>query len=414
MINDVFAPVVKTLFIPEGNPGVQEVKEIRAVPRVIQADGDAQEITVSGEMDLSITYVPINEIDDEVPWRTIQFSEEDDLGRRENEEQVIARLESALKDDQDEDDEKDQWFRIDISVPFTLAIDTDGFCREHIVKINPCIHSSNWFLVGPKAIEYEAVLQLASQEEARESGEIKREKPIILQMEELSEEKDSGKEEPKREDSREEDSGAQELMEQESRVEQQKKPKEQEKQKEQKEQKEQQEQKQQEIIEVKEPVVQKEVQQEIIKQEKSPIQQQGPIEKQDLIQVQRDKSIKQEDPISPEPICSREEMPVPVFSQKQDQKPLTGLRVEEKPKIKPKIQPAAKTMAKSEIKIEKDGHRVLAEKEYFQMKFYRVQLGEDLDAIADKFGIPRERISTHNSINEEEIRTGLLLSIPQS
>lgn len=392
MIKDVFAPVVKTLFIPEGNPGVQEVKEIRAVPRVIQADGDAQEITVSGEMDLSISYIPINDTDDEIPWRTIQFTEEDDLGRRENEEQVIARLESALKEDQGEEDEEgkreDQWFRIDISVPFTLAIDTDGFWRDHIVKIDPCVYSSNWFLVGPKAIEFEAVLQLASQEEA-EKTEIKGEEPKIMQMEELTRE----------ECSREEDFREEEHIEQGFRVEEQK---------EQKEQKE-------EIMEQQEPgVAQQAAQQETIKQQKS-LKQQDSIEKQELIEKESgDQSLKQEERKCTEHLCPQEVIPIPVLSQVQDQKPLTCFKEEEKPKIKPKIPSVSKPMDKSEIKIREEKYRILVEKEYFQMKFYRVQLGEDLDAIADKFGIPRERISTHNSINEEEIRTGLLLSIPRS
>lgn len=47
------------------------------------------------------------------------------------------------------------------------------------------------------------------------------------------------------------------------------------------------------------------------------------------------------------------------------------------------------------------------------MKFYRVQLGEDLDAIADKLGVSKESIRELNAVGEEEIKFGLLLSVPR-
>jgi len=403
MINDVFAPVVKTLFIPDGNPGVQEVKEIRAVPRLIRAEGDAQEITVSGEMDLNITYVPIKDRDDEVPWRTIQFSEKDALGRFDNEEQVIARLESALKEDEEEDGTggNEEWFRVDISVPFTLAIGTEGFGKDHIIRLDPFVHSTNWFLVSPKAIEFEAVLKLASQEDfdAEKGGEEPKPLPrqeIVKgheinfertgepgQNEELISKAEPGEPEmreakPECPDIRKEEPEIREL-----RVEKPEMKKAEEEQPKQLKPKD------------------TEVKQELKEQKAT-----GPEVKQDSWEQK---------PKAPE-IKQEEKQQKPQESTPQTAPPA-------KPfgpppiwqAIKQTIKQEAKPEAKTEIKPGEDRHSLfLSDKGYYQMKFYRVQIGEDLDAIADKFGISRERISTFNSINEEEIRTGLLLSIPRN
>lgn len=165
MKNDVYAPVVKTLFIPEGNPGVQSVHEIRAIPRIHDAQGDSQEITITGEMDISITYLPMRESDHELPWRTVNFEDEGDFTDTEPDEKVIARLESALREEDDFDRRENQYRDLSLNVPFTLAIGTEDLGRDHVVKLEPCVHSTNWFVVSPKAIEFEAVLQLAPQEE---------------------------------------------------------------------------------------------------------------------------------------------------------------------------------------------------------------------------------------------------------
>ncbi|MGI6685103.1 MAG: LysM peptidoglycan-binding domain-containing protein [Bacillota bacterium] len=385
MINDVFAPVVKTLFIPDGNPGVQEVREIRAVPRLIKAEGDAEELTVSGEMDLSITYIPISEADDEVPWRTIEFSEKDDLGRFDNEEQVIARLESALKeDDEDDRDREEQWFRVDISVPFTLAIGTDRFSQDYIIRLDPFVHSSNWFVVGPNAIEFEAVLKLAAQAET-ENEKVAEVQNISPQREVLREEEiriSEAEEQPVKEEmANEEETRQHDLREEKTEVEEIKE--------EAKEEKPKEEETAKEVVQQKKP-----------KEEETA--------KEEIQQIKTKEEVKKE---------KTKEQKAIEEAKKILQKLPPFKRSDDLPKINPLVamKPITKQEVKPEAKPEEVRHSyLLGEKGYFQMKFYRVQLGEDLDAIADKFGISKERISAFNSVHEEEIRSGLLLSIPHN
>ena len=48
----------------------------------------------------------------------------------------------------------------------------------------------------------------------------------------------------------------------------------------------------------------------------------------------------------------------------------------------------------------------------YKLCFYRVQNGEDLDAVAEKHALSREIIIAANRVGEEDIKTGMLLTIP--
>ncbi|MEN3005796.1 LysM peptidoglycan-binding domain-containing protein [Dehalobacterium formicoaceticum] len=394
MVKDVFAPVVKTLFIPEGNPGVQEIKEIRAVPRMTQAEGDDQEITISGEMDLKIRYLPIDDMDEDIPWRSIQLTENETWSAAENEEQVIARLKSALKDEEEETVQErlkdDETRELEICVPFTLAIDTEGLCRDHPMTMNPSVHSSNWFLVNPKAIEYEAVLQLITEENAEPV--FRAEEPIPLD----EEFREASNTEPisAAEEYREIPSTKSILLEEEYRE-----------------------------IPSTEPILLEEESREIssaepilLEEESGEVPKAEPILTEEVYYEAENYRTEENEEI-PELYAQTndwEEIPTETaskdsFSEREIPQFREVVPLENQVPL-PLPQKLIKVAAKEkEVRSESSGRQ-----SYFQMKFYRVQAGEDLDAIADKFGISRERISTFNAIHEEEIRTGLLLSIPGS
>lgn len=356
MVKDIFAPVVKTLFIPEGNPGVREIKEIRALPRMTQAEGDDQELIISGEMDLSIRYLPINDADEDIPWRSIELKENESWNPEENEEQVISRLKSALKEDVEvpHHERFPEEVQLRITVPFSLAVDTEGLYRDHPLIMNPAVHSNNWYLVSPKAIEYEAVLQLITEED---------EEPVLRSEEALEEEtREAVSEEPVilEEETREAVSAEPEILEEEIRE-----------------------------AASAEPVILEEESREAVSAEPVILEEET------------------RETVSAEPVILEEEIRE-VSSIKPILREVYNARENEMIPLPQPRKPAQETIKEKDVRFDSSEKR-----SYFQIKFYRVQAGENLDDVANKFGLPRERIRTFNAVHEEEIRAGLLLSIPK-
>jgi hypothetical protein len=401
MVKDIFAPVVKTLFIPEGNPGVREIKEIRALPRMTQAEGDDQELIISGEMDLSIRYLPINDADEDIPWRSIELKENESWNPEENEEQVISRLKSALKEDVEvpHHERFPEEVQLRITVPFSLAVDTEGLYRDHPLIMNPAVHSNNWYLVSPKAIEYEAVLQLITEED---------EEPVLRSEEALEEEtREAASAEPVilEEETREAVSAELEILEEEIREAVSEEPA---------------------ILEEEsreaasaEPVILEEETREAVSAEPEILEEEireaasaEPVilEEESREAVSAEPVILEEETreaVSAEPVILEEEIRE-VSSIKPILREVYNARENEMIPLPQPRKPAQETIKEKDVRFDSSEKR-----SYFQIKFYRVQAGENLDDVANKFGLPRERIRTFNAVHEEEIRAGLLLSIPK-
>lgn len=390
MIKEVMAPVAKTLFIPTGNPGALEVKEIRAVPRLSQANANDQEITLSGELDLDIMYLPLT------AKEGLEFSTQ--------EEEVIARLEMALQHDVDDEDdvenwlpenledkladertqeEKVEWYQLEISVPFTVDIEKGAISEEQVIKLDPRLHSCQWLLVDPRAIEFEGVLKLSSKEEVDAQAGEKVVEPLPRveasleeeAMEELKEENEEAEAEAEGKEIEEVELGEKEIVEEEG--------------------------------EIREGIGVTEATEKVF--EEAGVEKDEDYLANNLIEnFEEDVLGNLEEGTKAKEIENqgeeREEIQEKIVEMPAgNQEEIIDQEI--KPLFLENIKPYEPPKDTISLNYPEKGN-------HFQMKFYRVQTGEDLDAIAEKFGISRERLRASNAIHEEEIRTGLLLTIP--
>ncbi len=96
------------------------------------------------------------------------------------------------------------------------------------------------------------------------------------------------------------------------------------------------------------------------------------------------------------------------------------IKIESKEEEKEKVIPAPKTEqkaveGKAQVTYRKDSldlDALASSVATYRLCFYRVQNGEDLDAVAEKHALSRESIIAANRVGEEDIKTGMLLTIP--
>lgn len=410
MKNTIHAPVVKTLFIPEGNPGVQEVSGVRVVPSVNNVEGNTNELTITGDMEIRLSYVPEVASNDDLSWEKIDLSRDDDFGDGDLGEEALSKLEEAVQEVKVDlpDSESLEW-QVVLNVPFTLAVEMERIPKDNILRLDPQVENVNWMLVGSKAIELEAVLKLSSEEpdtlteayrnvdtqeslEEEENVETSGDKaaPVEESIEtstdsvetsfarmeieeeevepssadnteavEESEEVSTDRAEAV-EESVEASTGSAEAIEESVEV----------------------------STESAEPV---EESVEVSTDSTEPVEESVEVSTESAEPVEENVEVSAN---SAEPV----EESVETSSDSEE-----VVEVLEKPQTVPVI--------KQEYIMQNDTGT--QDVKHYVLKFYIVQSGEDLDAIAEKHQVNKENILALNQINEEEIRTGQVLSVPK-
>lgn len=287
MKSDFVAPIIKTLFVPDGNPDIQEVGSISVDPRIRNADANDTEITISGDMQIELSYRPLTTAEDSPMWRKIDLDELDEAKENSgvSDEESLRNLEESFRNEEDVSCEENR--RINLEIPFTLAVGKEVMDKEDVLRVEPVVQNVNWMLVSPRAIEFEAVLKLESEKAPAED--------LPLASEEIR----------------------------------------------------------------------------------------GDI----LAESIEDQSV-------PDAVtncrCQTETMCQESLVKRDSWQP---------PEIKHSYR--------------EEQRAFFPNSGFYQMKFYRVQWGEDLDAIAERLEVSKEIIKSVNGISEEEIKTGMLLSIPK-
>lgn len=287
MKSDFVAPIIKTLFVPDGNPDIQEVGNISVDPRIRNADENDTEITISGDMQIELSYRPLTTAEDSPMWRKIDLGELDEAKENSgvSDEESLRNLEESFRNEEDVSCEENR--SINLEIPFTLAVGKEVMDKEDVLRVEPVVQNVNWMLVSPRAIEFEAVLKLESEKAPAED--------LPLASEEIR----------------------------------------------------------------------GDILAESIEDQSVP----------DAVTTCR---------------CQTETMCQETEVKRDSWQP---------PEIKHSY---------------RDEQRVFFPSSgFYQMRFYRVQWGEDLDAIAERLEVSKEIIKSVNGISEEEIKTGMLLSIPK-
>jgi hypothetical protein len=466
---DIYAPVVKTLFIPEGNPGVQEINEIVAIPVIKNAEGETNRLTITGDMEISISYLPVLDTESGVSWKNdVDLQEGDYFGDNEETDQVLSCIEQELRKDQGQ--KQAEFWKVVLNVPFTLDVEMEPWDRGDILRIEPELYSKGWYVLNPQAVEFEAVLKLRGDNQETVS-EVSRD--MIVPKEEINE-KDAEASQIQEEEEKMVARGmgpdnisgtenAENLFsplgaDDHSPINQEITY-----------------QNQVTLEEEIRGILEEEWDQETAgrEQESPPAENtedlpgaeaeersdvpssSGSNEAEDRVLSIKEESIEdscetkestgeQEDEVpldeaeesilQPETVISQDEEKIDekiresVISQ-QVKLPDVKLAFQENLKkaniiLKKETQidyreeknPAG-AAPKEDNYLKTDSYtdkqiKTNKEKDYFCLKFYRVQEGEDLDAIADKLGVSKDIICRVNYISEEEIRTGMLLTIP--
>ncbi|NMA13990.1 MAG: LysM peptidoglycan-binding domain-containing protein [Clostridia bacterium] len=302
MKSSFVAPVIKTLFVPDGNPDVQEVQNIFVNPRIRNSDANDAEITISGDMQIELFYRPMRNADDSLIWRKVEFNDLNETGEDNNEfdEENLKNLEESFRKGEDVSQEGN--YKLNLEIPFTFAVDKEVMDKEDVLRVEPVVQNVNWMHVSPRAIEFEAVLKL------------ERERNMAEDL----------------------------------------------------------------------PVISEEMRADLVLE---------PIEDQPVLGAV-------------EKCCCQAKLEDNKTGDDQTNDNQTDdQEVEEK--ISNLQSPEIKQSYRNEQRA------FFPSSGFYQMKFYRVQWGEDLDAIAERLGVAKEVIKTVNGISEEEIKTGMLLSIPK-
>jgi hypothetical protein len=466
--NDIFAPVVKTLFIPEGNPGVQEINEIVAVPVIRNAEGETNSLTITGDMEISISYVPVLDTESGVSWKNdVGLQEEDYFDDNEETDQVLSCIEQELRKDQGQ--KQAEVWEVVLNVPFTLDVEIGPWDRGEILRIEPELYSKGWYVLNPQAVEFEAVLKLRGdkketvsevsrdmivpekeiKEKDDEVSQIQEEEKMVARgmgpdsisgtenaenlfsplgaddhspinqeitdqnqvtleeeirgilEEEWDQETGGGQESPSAENTEDlpgaeaeeradvpSSSGSNEA---EDRVLSLKK-----------------EESREDSSEKKEGTDEQEDEVPLDEIEES-------IPQPETVIFQDEEKI--DEKIREAVIPQQVKLPdVKLAFQENFKKANIILKKETQIDYREGKNPAG-AVSKEDNFLKTDSYsdeqiKTNKEKDYFCLKFYRVQQGEDLDAIADKLGVNKDSICRVNYISEEEIRTGMLLTIP--
>lgn len=452
MNNKILASVVKTIFVPKGNPDIKEVREIQAVPFIKNVEGDMDELTVTGEMELRLVYLPIDQAEKNIPWREI------DLEKAENEKYQDCAQEGEDNDwrqlEEEMAQEKAGFFKEDrelnLLVPFTTIMETRTMSRDPVMKFVPTVHTVNWTVVSPKAVECEMILNLGEKEEmedlpmAERPGsdretevfltDIKSEylqdtKPIELRTEinKLPQEVGAGEqpvvgdkirhgswEEPtnqtivpeviRAEKGTENDSMVKEtcgiqgfasdtVMDPETSWREKESDT--------------------SVVKTVENHREADAAIQVVERELAdPLPEAGPkrVEEKAGDQQVRDTFGTEAEKETSDPLPEAGAKRVEEETGDQQVKDTFGIEAEKEP-VDPLPETGSGPVGVT-YSYRESPFLMPSSSQYYQIKFYRVQFGEDLDAIADKLGIPKESIQRVNSISEEEIRAGTLLSIP--
>jgi len=423
MNKNIFAPVVKTLFIPEGNPGVREIKDIAVVPKISDAQEDTDELTITGEMEIKMSYEPIWHDDF---WKRVNFNEVNYFRDSEKFCNGLEKLEKVL-----EEQELENFYQLTLHVPFTIAVETEFLDKDQVIMLQPVVQSIGWFVVNHNAVEFETVFKFAGIDQNDSMGNEKESPSSILEEEielpdqiipcgrglssfyPIKNEKDEEKtvemdsrQVPK--ETREElgfrfSRGLQILENNETVAESQK-------------------------INHKDKVICPEKEEtlepdflcqdlkfgaEIVSPPNNPVQEVSSHLRED----QKDPEVFLGSNLRPgqsEEILNF--VPIPVEDKKKDphfkhRAQMTEIKQHFYRKTPGETKQKAKGNVFQEEKEFPEDNQM--GESYFKMKFYCVQSGEDLDAVAYKLGVSKESICQTNLISEEDIRTGMLLSIPK-